>query len=607
LPTHATGPSNLRRVVAAEGTATADANAIQAMASTPRPGPVWRAACLSALAAAAALALVAVAAVVLQVRTDVSGAGERAARLAVIAGPVAAADPERGAVLAAGRVDGAARVVGPRGGVLAQAGPRRLWRRGGPEWPGRLATIGVSHWRMVDGAIEADRDLAGGRALVVRSPLPRGAGTVGGLELAVLLGVVAVGAVLAGALAALLARRRARRAGALAGTLDALGTGRSSGAALPPARGEWGRLVTAARAADARMAALQGAAELGFDGVTAVLAPLACPVAARTPAGARVRNPALERLLSGLPVDDARTLETAVREGLDATGLVARRVALADGRTLEVEAWPASAGRLVAVADRTERERLEGLRRRLAGAAARDLQGPVAEIQALGSALFRQVPAESAARVRRLLRAADRLERLVGRLLRGTADEPGAAPVRRRPVAVAGFLWGLAHDWDRELRSRALRVEVDVDPEVPAVETDPDLAREVLTELVDNAAKFTQRGGTVRLAARPLPRGGVAFEVEDNGPGLDRRELPHVRERFYRGAAAETIPGAGLGLGVAAALAERLGGTLTLDPGPGGRATLELPAARPPTGRPISAAATAVPVGAASGPEAAGA
>ncbi|HVG99564.1 MAG TPA: sensor histidine kinase, partial [Miltoncostaeaceae bacterium] len=113
-------------------------------------------------------------------------------------------------------------------------------------------------------------------------------------------------------------------------------------------------------------------------------------------------------------------------------------------------------------------------------------------------------------------------------------------------------------------------------------------------ELVANSATYTPRGGTITLAGRALPGGGVELAVRDTGPGFAGDELAAAVERFGRGEAASGFPGAGLGLGVARALAERLGGRLTLEPGPGGRARLELPAAPQPEPDPIDAALSEV-------------
>jgi signal transduction histidine kinase len=93
----------------------------------------------------------------------------------------------------------------------------------------------------------------------------------------------------------------------------------------------------------------------------------------------------------------------------------------------------------------------------------------------------------------------------------------------------------------------------------------------------------------------------VELAVSDTGPGVSGDELSLVTERFARGRNAVGFPGAGLGLGVASALAERLGGRLTLEPGSGGRARLELPAVPAPPAEPaepepaVTGAAAAAP------------
>ena len=149
-------------------------------------------------------------------------------------------------------------------------------------------------------------------------------------------------------------------------------------------------------------------------------------------------------------------------------------------------------------------------------------------------------------------------------------------------VGAAAIAYGLAAAFDRKLRDRGLRLETDLPATLPPMRTDSALVHEILSELVANSATFTPRGGTITLAGRALAGGGVELAVSDTGPGIAGDELAAAVERFGRGEAATGFPGAGLGLGVARALAERLGGRLTLEPGPGGRARLELPAAPQP-------------------------
>jgi signal transduction histidine kinase len=195
-----------------------------------------------------------------------------------------------------------------------------------------------------------------------------------------------------------------------------------------------------------------------------------------------------------------------------------------------------------------------------------------------------------------MLAAGDRMERLVGQILRGTENDPRARPVRESAVGAAGIAHALAAAFDRKLRDRGLRLETDLPPTLPPLRTDPALVHEILSELIANSATFTPRGGTITLAGRTLPGGGVELSVSDTGPGIAGEEVGAAVERFGRGDAASGFPGAGLGLGVARALAERLGGRLTLEPGPAGRARLAIPAA--PRRRPAPAAEALSEVGA---------
>ncbi|MGD9695813.1 MAG: sensor histidine kinase [Thermoleophilia bacterium] len=509
-------------------------------------------------------------------REDIAAAGDRVARAADAAAPRIDLSRPADARAAVAAVGASARVLGPAGRVRLQAGDEAVWSAGAPGWPERLATTGTSGWSLRDGAVEASRDLTGGGTLVVRQALGPGVGSIGvplpALALAGLLALVA------GALAWLLAARSRARLRRMSDAARAAASGRPVAVAAE-GRGEWRRLSESVGDAAVRVADLQDAVEARVEPLVAALTPLAHPVAARTPAGGLVRNAALELLIASLAPGDAGAVEDAVRLALSSSGATSRRLVLDDGRALEVEAWSVPGGRLVSVGERTEQERLAALRRQVTGAAARHLQAPVYEVQALAGELLNQLPGSAAPVVRRIEGAAGRMERLVGRLLRGTENDPHGRPLRVRAVGAAGIAYGLGREFDRKLRDRGLRLETSLPDDLPALRADPALVHEILTELVANAATFTPRGGTITLAGRLLPGGSVELSITDTGPGLRGHELPIVGERFARGVAAMGFPGAGLGLGVARALAERMGGRLVLEAGPGGRARLELPAA----------------------------
>ena len=98
-----------------------------------------------------------------------------------------------------------------------------------------------------------------------------------------------------------------------------------------------------------------------------------------------------------------------------------------------------------------------------------------------------------------------------------------------------------------------------------------------LSNLVDNAVKFTPPGGLVQVGANHDTAGNVQLWVQDTGPGIDPADLPHIFERFYRGRGTEAA-GSGLGLAIAQSIVQAHGGNLTVQstPGTGSRFSIQL-------------------------------
>ena len=156
----------------------------------------------------------------------------------------------------------------------------------------------------------------------------------------------------------------------------------------------------------------------------------------------------------------------------------------------------------------------------------------------------------------------EELTTLVGDLVELARDEPmtrDPEPLDLSDVVIQAV--------DR-VRLRAHTVTFDVDLEPWMVFGEPQLLERAVTNLLDNAAKWSPPDGTVHVR---LADGSLT--VTDEGPGIDAADLPHIFDRFYRSSEARTLPGSGLGLSIVKRAAERHGGTVDVESASGGGTT----------------------------------
>lgn len=93
--------------------------------------------------------------------------------------------------------------------------------------------------------------------------------------------------------------------------------------------------------------------------------------------------------------------------------------------------------------------------------------------------------------------------------------------------------------------------ELDIPHRIPAIETNEYLLRQLLTNLLDNAIKYTPKGGRIGLKIEPVNK-SVRFEILDTGIGIPQEHIPRIFERFYRvdPARSREMGGTGLGLSI---------------------------------------------------------
>jgi two-component system, OmpR family, sensor histidine kinase MprB len=215
--------------------------------------------------------------------------------------------------------------------------------------------------------------------------------------------------------------------------------------------------------------------------------------------------------------------------------------------------------------------------RRLVADAGHELRTPLTSLRTnidlltqAGTSLPDDARAELLTDVRAQL---EELTNLVGDLVELARDEP--TPAASGTVELHETLDQAVARVRRRAPSLTFAVAADpwyVEGDGPAIER-------ALTNLLDNAAKWSPPSGTVTVALH----GGVVT-VDDQGPGIADADLPHVFERFYRSDVSRAMPGSGLGLSIVAKVAERHAGSIEAGRAPSGgtRMTFRLPGASSP-------------------------
>ena len=183
---------------------------------------------------------------------------------------------------------------------------------------------------------------------------------------------------------------------------------------------------------------------------------------------------------------------------------------------------------------------------------------------------------------------AGRLNQFVGNLLEMSRLEAGVLRTHLEPCDVQDLLGSVATSLAHRLEGRSALLLVP--PDLPLVPLDFVLMKLVLTNLLDNALKFSPPDAPIELAAR-LERDGVELSVADRGPGIPEEDLDRVFDKFYRARRAGDVAGTGLGLAISRGIVEAHHGSIRAEnrPDGGARLVITLPLA-PPAGKRFRAA-----------------
>ncbi len=203
---------------------------------------------------------------------------------------------------------------------------------------------------------------------------------------------------------------------------------------------------------------------------------------------------------------------------------------------------------------------------------AHDLRTPLTRLRGTAELALRDGgnPLEARSALAGCVDETDRVLHLLEVLLDVSAAEAGALSLRRERVDLRDLAERAAELYREVAEQKNIRITT-VLPAPARMDGDPVRLGQALSNLVDNALKYTPEGGSVAIATGAEP-GAVTVTVSDNGPGVPAAEREAVWRRLYRGDASRSQRGLGLGLTMVRAVAEAHGGSASVDDAPGGGA-----------------------------------
>ena len=236
------------------------------------------------------------------------------------------------------------------------------------------------------------------------------------------------------------------------------------------------------------------------------------------------------------------------------------------GRFLSCIATPLSGdgspGVLLTLHDLTRIRQVETTRREFVSNVSHELRTPLAAVRVMAETLESGALEEKdVARdfVRRIQGEVDRMNSMVEDLLELARLEGGQDTLSLAPVDLVSLMEGARSQFQAQAEAKSIKVEVNAPEGLPGVLGDEEKLRQVLSNLLENALKFTWVEGEITLSAH-AEAGFVTVNVSDNGVGIPEEHLPHIFERFYKVDRSRRDGGTGLGLAIVKHIVQSHGG-----------------------------------------------
>ncbi len=220
--------------------------------------------------------------------------------------------------------------------------------------------------------------------------------------------------------------------------------------------------------------------------------------------------------------------------------------------------------------DKSELEKLERIRKDFVINVSHELRTPLASIQGYTETLLEGAinePANAVKFLNIIRQNTERLTRLTADLLVLSRIELGQQKFKFASYAVNRLIADNADSMLPLARRKGIEVRIESAPDSAEVFADAEAIHQILTNLLENAIKYTPDGGTVTVGARVLTNEFVEFFVRDTGMGIPQEDLVRLFERFYRvdKARSRALGGTGLGLAIVKHLTHAQGGEVRVE------------------------------------------
>ena len=207
-------------------------------------------------------------------------------------------------------------------------------------------------------------------------------------------------------------------------------------------------------------------------------------------------------------------------------------------------------------------------RRNMLADVSHELRTPLTVIQGNVEGILDGMYSADEARLKSILEETQVLSRLIEDLRTMSLAESGSLPLRREPTDLRELIRDTVAGFESQIKEKEIKLDLSL-IDIEEVNIDPQRVREVLSNLVGNALRYTPSQGTVKVGLTESASGeerSVTISVQDSGAGIESADLPHVFERFYK---SSDSGGMGLGLSIAKYLVEAHGGKIWAESGVG--------------------------------------